>query len=199
MRRKTDRKRWSPADLAALRKYVLSQSRVLLANFYLNVKDGSVLRRKPSRFFIKMANYLQMTPAQCKSKFQKFEREIYTNFLGLPHQAYRVLQHIRRKKASKKLARANQGAFVMKKPQHATARAGESLGESFARVSKDGKRSVIIFAKGESKLSMRLSEQQSYTERELEDLRQRIIQFYTERCEQDPDRVHGKSRKGAAE
>lgn len=97
MPRKSKRKRWSLQEVSDLKKYIQSKSDLLINNFYENVLEGKMKVRKPPGFFIQMAETLNMKPKQCKSKFQKFEREIYTNYLSLPEAEYQVFLHLRKK------------------------------------------------------------------------------------------------------
>lgn len=125
MPKKTSRKRWTEVELTKLREFIELKAEILLTNFYKNIKEGRIKYRKPSKFFSEMGDFLKMTPTQCKSKFQKFEKEIFTNYLQLPDRSYFVLEHIRRQKIrsrceldfceQKKGAQHTKGAIPIKK------------------------------------------------------------------------------------
>ena len=57
--------------------------------------------RRPPRFFKEMSIKVGRTDAQWKAKFQKFEKEIYTQYLGLPVEHFLVYLEIRDMKKSK--------------------------------------------------------------------------------------------------
>lgn len=107
MPRKSKRKRWSLQEVMNLKKYIRTKSELLINNFYENVVEGKMKVRKPPGFFIQMAETLKMKPKQCKSKFQKFEREIYTNYLNLPEGEYQVFLHLRKKNFFNKKFKSN--------------------------------------------------------------------------------------------
>lgn len=98
MAKKTKRKKWSKTDLKKLAEFIQQNASTLISNFYQNIKSGYVKLRKPSGFFIEMGKSLKLTSAQCKSKFQKFEKEIYTAYIGFPEVFYDVLESIRKTK-----------------------------------------------------------------------------------------------------
>ena len=98
MAKKTKRKKWSKTDLKKLAEFIQQNASTLISNFYQNIKSGYVKLRKPSGFFIEMGKSLKLTSAQCKSKFQKFEKEIYTAYIGFPEVFYDVLKSIRKTK-----------------------------------------------------------------------------------------------------
>lgn len=97
MNEKCNRKRWTLNEVEKLKTYIKKQSELLLSNFYENIIEGKMKIRKPPGFFIEMASFLKMTPKQCKSKFQKSEKEIYTNYLGVPSDYYEVFTCLRLK------------------------------------------------------------------------------------------------------
>ena len=98
------KRRWTKKELINLKKYIIYKSKILLNNFYRNVIYGYIKFRKPTGFFIEMARTLGLTSPQCKSKFQKFEKEIYTLYLELPEESYIVLKYIRKQKKKVKIA-----------------------------------------------------------------------------------------------
>ena len=97
MPKKSLRKRWTEKGVFELKNYIKSKSDLLVSNFYENIIEGRMKVRKPPGFFIEMAQALKMTPKQCKSKFQKTEKEIYTKYLEFDDEEYEVFIHLRKK------------------------------------------------------------------------------------------------------
>lgn len=95
MPKKPLRKLWTKVETANLEKYIKSQSGLLKNNFYWNIYFGKMKRRRPARFFIEMGSRIGRTSSQCKSKFQKFEREIYVEYLEIPANHFQVYKAIR--------------------------------------------------------------------------------------------------------
>jgi hypothetical protein len=95
MPRKTKRKPWTKLETANFEKYIKKKAFLLKANFYKNIYKGKMKFRRPPRFFIEMSNKIGRTASQCKSKFQKLEKEIYLEFLDLPLNHFLVYQSIR--------------------------------------------------------------------------------------------------------
>lgn len=88
------RKYWSAKDISRFKKYLKNKADVLIPIFYQNIKEGMIKVRKPNGFFKKMGEYLGRTALQCKSKFQKFEKDVYSKYLGIPEEDYLVFQLI---------------------------------------------------------------------------------------------------------
>jgi len=100
------RKYWTSEDLSRLKSFILSQKQVLTPIFYQNILAGSIKNRKPSGFFKKMKEYLNRSTEQCKSKFQKFEKEIYTKYLQIPRKDFQVFLWIQKNKdVNKKISK----------------------------------------------------------------------------------------------
>ena len=98
MVKKALRKPWNKTEINELEKYIKSNSLILKSNFYKNIYLGKMKFRRCPRFFIRMSSKVGRSPSQCKSKFQKFEKEIYTDFLELPLNHLLVYQAIRKNK-----------------------------------------------------------------------------------------------------
>lgn len=88
------RKYWSSEDLKKFKKFIKSKADILLPIFYQNIQEGNIKVRKPNGFYRKMGEFLGRTPLQCKSKFQKFEKDIYTKYLGVPARDFMVFHLI---------------------------------------------------------------------------------------------------------
>ena len=92
------RKPWNKTEINELEKYIKNHSVILKTNFYKNIYLGKMKFRRCPRFFIRMSAKVGRSPSQCKSKFQKYEKEIYTDFLELPFDHLLVYQDIRKRK-----------------------------------------------------------------------------------------------------
>jgi hypothetical protein len=92
------RKYWSKSEVLKLKEFIKSKAASLIPYFYENIMKGTIKVRKYSGFYEEMAKFLKRTPKQCKSKFQKFEEQIYTKYLSLPQKDYELLKWIRKNK-----------------------------------------------------------------------------------------------------
>ena len=61
-----------------------------------NIINGKIRRQTIYGFFSKMSSKLNRTASQCKSKFQRMEREIYLDYLSIPEQDYLVFCWVRK-------------------------------------------------------------------------------------------------------
>lgn len=94
-----NKRNWTDIEIAGLEKFIISNKFKLENLFYQNIIAGKLSQRKSPGFFNDMSLAVNRSPDQCKSKFQKFERKIYRDFLKLPEDHYRVFIHIRKKKS----------------------------------------------------------------------------------------------------
>lgn len=92
-------RRWTPEDLAILRKYIKTNSTALHSHFLVNVVAGYMRFRKPKQFFKRLGKLLCRPSKLCKSKFQKAEKIIYTDYLRFPQTHYDLLRHLRTRSA----------------------------------------------------------------------------------------------------
>lgn len=92
------RKYWSKSEVSKLKEFIKNKAASLIPYFYENIMKGTIKVRKYSGFYEEMAKFLNRTPKQCKSKFQKFEEQIYTKYLSLPQRDYELLKWIRKNK-----------------------------------------------------------------------------------------------------
>ena len=83
MPKKSKRKRWSSNELNTMKDYVLLNKESLLDNFYKNIINKNKKYPKYSKFYTNLSKRIKRSSSQCKSKFQKMEREIYLDFLGV--------------------------------------------------------------------------------------------------------------------
>lgn len=88
--------KWDDSELEELKNYIIMKKPFLRASMYRNIYAGKIKFRKPNGFFTEMGNILDRSAQSCKSKFQKFEKQIYTEYLGIPREHYNVLVWIRR-------------------------------------------------------------------------------------------------------
>lgn len=195
MSKKSSRKRWTELELTNLREYIQLKSAILLKNFYQNLVEGRIKFRKPSRFFSEMAAFLKMSSAQCKSKFQKYEKHIYTNYLQLPEKSYLVLEHIRKQK-NQKIRTSNfpgiSSNFRSKKTQLANEKGG-NFDFSSGRVSKFRKSSLKIKQTAENTRVGSTEKELSLKNEQIQTWRSQIVQFYFEHLKMDPTALFGKS------
>lgn len=95
-------KKWDTKDIDAMKNFVKTNENMLLSTLYKNIYNGKIIFRKKSKFFTQMGKILKRPSSNCKSKFQKYEKEIYIDFLGVPEIHYLLLKHIRGKKMENK-------------------------------------------------------------------------------------------------
>ena len=92
------KKNWSHKEIDKLKEFILRRRSVLENIFYQNIIAGNLGERKIPGFYLDMSKAVDRTASQCKSKFQKFERIIYTEYLGISEEYYRAFLYIRKKK-----------------------------------------------------------------------------------------------------
>lgn len=92
------KRNWTNDEIAILKNFIISKKNILETLFYQNIIAGKLSERKMPGFFNEMSEAVNRSADQCKSKFQKFERKIYREFLKLPEDHYRVFVYIRKKK-----------------------------------------------------------------------------------------------------
>ena len=97
----TVRKFWSKKDLSLLKEYILHHKDWLRRNFYMNIRANRLKFRKLSGFFVDMGKKVGRATEHCKSKFQKFERHIYTRYLKIPSNHYLVFCYVRKQEQIK--------------------------------------------------------------------------------------------------
>ena len=90
--------RWESKDLEKLKQFIQTNSEDLISNMLVNIVVGYKRFRKPRNFFVKMGTYLTRESQLCKSKFQKLEHLIYTDFMKVPEEHYNLFRHIRKLK-----------------------------------------------------------------------------------------------------
>ena len=92
---------WTKDELCKFKEYIISNSKQLISNLIINIVVGYMRFRKSRTFFINMGLLLNRKSKLCKSKFQKIERQIYTDFLKLPKEYYDIFCQLRKQKARK--------------------------------------------------------------------------------------------------
>lgn len=99
--------RWQLKEKQQLHKFILTESKHLLVNFYKNIVKGELIFRRNAKFFKRMSSEIGRTASQCKSKMQKFEKAAFVDLLKVPadHYAFfvvlRNLKTIQRKNSEK--------------------------------------------------------------------------------------------------
>lgn len=92
--------KWNKTNTQNLIKFIQANELILVENFYNNIKKGVHVFRKPFGFFIQMSKFVNKSPQQCKSKFQKLEKKIYIKFLDIPQIHYNLYLLLRKQKHS---------------------------------------------------------------------------------------------------
>lgn len=95
---KAYRKTWTRTDLDNLRDFILTKEPELKKNLYLNILENNLRHRKSFHFFNQMSNFIGRTIPECKSKFQKYEKIIYEDYLSIPLSHFKVFLFLRRKR-----------------------------------------------------------------------------------------------------
>ena len=90
--------RWSKKEELNLKSFVIKKQEPLVLNIYKNIIAGALLFRREGKLFVEMSAFVGRTPEQCKSKFQKFEYQVYVEFLKIPLKHFEVFQWLREKK-----------------------------------------------------------------------------------------------------
>ena len=91
-------KKWTEKELEKFKQYMLENKEMLLFTFYKNIIQGCNKTKKTLKFYHKLGQRLRRTANKCKSKFQKFEKTIYTNYLEVPKEHYKYYSEIKKKK-----------------------------------------------------------------------------------------------------
>ena len=88
-------KKWTKKEVGLLENYAISQAEHLVFKFYENIISGSMEYRKNKGFFRELSKIIGKSSAQCKSKFQKIEEQIYLDLLHIPEDHYDLYLYIR--------------------------------------------------------------------------------------------------------
>lgn len=168
MGRKSKRQRWTAGELEKLKKYILSKSSQLRLYFYQNIIEGEIKFKKCSRFFIEMSELMKRTANQCKSKFQKMEKSIYTDLMGVSAEHYRLYQRIRRLNSELKVAEDKR---FIPKPKHRMLRKIRHKSSQHALSDDAEQAEEKRRREHERKAQLRID----HLERELADLRRQVF------------------------
>jgi hypothetical protein len=167
MARKSKRQRWNEKELNELRKYILLKGDELKLAFYQNIIEGKIIYKKCSKFFIEMSKKIKRSSNQCKSKFQKMEREIYLEILQVPEEYY-LLYQCQRKLNSKIKNILDSRKKLNKKPKHRSLRKikfegiGKGKSEEKTRENQSMKAKLILEEEEEKKIRKELANLQVY-------------------------------------
>lgn len=93
---KNQKAKWTPKQIECLKNYAQKNKAHIASKFYQNIIKGRMQFRKAKGFFIRLGQQLGKSPAKCKSKFQKIEREIYLEVLKIPASHYKIYSYIRK-------------------------------------------------------------------------------------------------------
>lgn len=92
---------WTKDEMKIFDSYVLHQRNVLIENFYVNIYEGEHLIRKPKGFFKNLSEQVKKPLKKCKSKFQKYEKNIYCRILNLPETHFNLYIFLRKNQLKK--------------------------------------------------------------------------------------------------
>jgi hypothetical protein len=90
------KKKWTETEMQKMKKYILQNENMLIAIFYKNIYEEKHIYRKRDGFFQEIAKILGRKSSECKSKFQKYEKIIYTIYLKIPIQHYDIFVYYRK-------------------------------------------------------------------------------------------------------
>ena len=138
MVRKSKRQRWKPQELAEFRKFILGKRDDLKLAFYLNLIEGHITHKKSPKFFIEMSQGIRRSANQCKSKFQKMEKKIYLEILGIPPEHYLLYFAQRRVISDLKQIHDYKGKLTQKPKLRSLRRGGTLFQNHEAESSKAG-------------------------------------------------------------
>jgi hypothetical protein len=103
MPKKNKRKRWSETELKIIKEYVISHKEDLITNFYQNIIISVKKYPKYPKFYTNLSKKLKRSSSQCKSKFQKMEKEIYLEYLGVSENEFELFNWIRQRKKQNRI------------------------------------------------------------------------------------------------
>lgn len=98
MPKRNKRKRWTQSELNIIKEYVILHKEDLIDNFYQNIIISQKKYPKYPKFYTNLSKKLKRSSSQCKSKFQKMEKEIYLQYLGMNENEYNLFNWIRQRK-----------------------------------------------------------------------------------------------------
>jgi hypothetical protein len=87
--------RWTPKEKERLRDFLFQHRIELISTLYKNVLCASLNHRKRDFFFKEMSKKVRRSSSQCKSKFQKQESKIFTEYLLVPETHYMYFVFLR--------------------------------------------------------------------------------------------------------
>ena len=95
---RNQRRIWTKKHLDKLKAFIEKNKENLKNNFYMNILENSLKHRKIFHFFNDMSSSIGRSVPECKSKFQKFERVIYEEYLGIPTIHFELFLFLRKKR-----------------------------------------------------------------------------------------------------
>ena len=94
--------KWKEEELDRMKNFISLNSESFLTHFYQNLLNPVTQTRREPRIFIRMMKYIGKTTKQCKSKFQKYEKTIFKDFLKIPKDHIMVYDKLKTNKRKKK-------------------------------------------------------------------------------------------------
>lgn len=95
---RNQRRIWTKKHLDKLKAFIEKNKEGLKNNFYTNILENNLKHRKIFHFFNDMSSSIGRSVPECKSKFQKFERVIYEEYLGIPSVHFELFLFLRKKR-----------------------------------------------------------------------------------------------------
>lgn len=93
-KKKKTRKSWTKEEIEIFNSYIKENQSILIKLIYQNIFKGEIIFKKENGFFKNLSKLLERSSIQCKSKFQKSERDIYTNVLEVPQSHYELYSNL---------------------------------------------------------------------------------------------------------
>ena len=93
--------KWNNNDVSTLKKYLLKKKEYLIEHLYNNLKEDKTNLKKKKDFFKEMAEATSKTINQCKTRFQKQERNIYIKYLEVDKNVFAWFEYLRDNKSKR--------------------------------------------------------------------------------------------------
>lgn len=90
------KKKWTEREMSKMKEYIVQNEDMLVRIFYKNIYEGKHIYRKRDGFFQGIGKVLGRKSSECKSKFQKHEKVIYTIYLRIPIHHYEIFLFYRK-------------------------------------------------------------------------------------------------------
>ena len=88
-------KKWTVRESEKFREFVIENKEDLLKPFYSYLMDPYSKAKRPVGFFRDLSKTLKRDSQNCKSKFQRHEKEIFLDFLRVPPHHFKLFRHLK--------------------------------------------------------------------------------------------------------